>query len=106
VPSAAKAALKKTEAKAQNAKAEVAKNHAAKTHAPKADVAKAQVFLVAVKRRREALRVYAVLTSSEAVALAIVESRGCEDATVEPVGRLSKKLARPLRLLTGEPRLI
>ncbi|MCJ2036713.1 hypothetical protein [Methylobacterium sp. J-068] len=65
--------------------------------------AKQQVFLVAAQRRREALRVYAVLTSSEAVALAIVEAASAEDVTVEPVGRLSKKLARPLRLLIGEP---
>jgi hypothetical protein len=40
------------------------------------------------------------------VALAIVEAASGEDVTVEPVGRLSKKLARPLKLLTGEPRLI
>ncbi len=72
----------------------------------KAPSPKAHVFLVAVKRRREGLRVYAVLTASEAVALAIVEAASGEDVTVEPVGRLSKKLARPLKLLTGEPQPI
>lgn len=73
---------------------------------PKKKRSKDQVFLVAVKRRREALRVYAVLTPLEAQALDIVRAASHVEATVEPVGRLSKKLARPLKLVAGEPRLI
>lgn len=114
-------ALTKAEPKALKAKTQDAKLQQAKApglEAPppkapslklkpaKAPSPKAHAFLVGVKRRREALRVYAVLTPSEAVALAIVEAASGEDVTVEPVGRLSKKLARPLKLLTGEPRLI
>lgn len=65
--------------------------------------AKSQVFLVAVKRRREPLRVYAVLATSQEVALAIVAASSAEGAVVEAAGRLSKKLARPLKLKPEVP---
>jgi hypothetical protein len=115
-PKGTKAAPKKSGAKAAGSKTAGSKTAGSKTAGAKAlgpktrgsktAGAKAHVFLIAVKRRREALRVYAVLTVSEPVALAIVEAASAEDAAVEPVGRLSKKLAGPLKLLTGEPRLI
>ncbi|MDB5590306.1 hypothetical protein [Enterovirga sp.] len=110
-PKGTKAAPKKSGAKAAGSKTAGSKTAGAKALGPKTRGsktagAKAHVFLIAVKRRREALRVYAVLTVSEPVALAIVEAASAEDAAVEPVGRLSKKLAGPLKLLTGEPRLI
>lgn len=65
--------------------------------------AKSHVFLVAVKQRREALRVYAVLTSAQDAALAIVAAENAEGAAVEAAGRLSKKLARPLKLKPEVP---
>jgi hypothetical protein len=65
--------------------------------------AKSHVFLVAVKQRREALRVYAVLTLTQDEALAIVASASAEGAAVEAAGRLSKKLARPLKLKPEVP---
>ncbi|KQT79822.1 hypothetical protein ASG51_04100 [Methylobacterium sp. Leaf465] len=71
--------------------------------ADKGKRAKSQVFLVAVKQRREALRVYAVLTSAQDEALAIVAAASAEGAAVEAAGRLSKKLARPLKLKPEVP---
>lgn len=99
----AKITPNKGTAKKDAAKAPGSKVHGTKAQGARPPRAKPHVFLVAVKRRREALRVYAVQSPSEAVALAIVEAASAEDASVEPVGRLSKKLARPLKLLTGEP---
>jgi hypothetical protein len=64
---------------------------------------KSHVYLVAVKQRREALRVYAVLTPTQDEALAIVAAESGEDAAVEAAGRLSKKLARPLKLKPEVP---
>ncbi|KQP33720.1 hypothetical protein ASF49_07560 [Methylobacterium sp. Leaf104] len=68
--------------------------------------AKGHVFLVAVKQRREDLRVYAVQASSQDDALAIVAAASAEGAAVEAAGRLSKKLARPLKLQPEVPRPI
>ncbi|MGU3359555.1 hypothetical protein ACLBWX_04395 [Methylobacterium sp. M6A4_1b] len=66
--------------------------------------AKSHVFLIAVKQRREGLRVYAVRASSQDDALAIVAASSSEGAAVEAAGRLSKKLARPLKLQPEVPR--
>ena len=59
---------------------------------------------VAVKQRREDLRVYAVQAPSQDDALAIVAASSAEGAAVEAAGRLSKKLARPLKLQPEVPR--
>lgn len=64
---------------------------------------KSQVFLVAVKQRREPLRVYAVRAASQDEALGIVAAANPEGAAIEAAGRLSKKLARPLKLKPEVP---
>jgi len=83
----------------------LSRRSAASTPAPedKRKRVKSHVFLVAVKQRREALRVFAVLSSSQEEALAIVNASSAEGAAVEAAGRLSKKLARPLKLLPEVP---
>ena len=67
---------------------------------------KHQVFLIAIKRHREQTHIYAVLSPSPADALATVKGLAVEATRTEVAGKLTKRLARSLKLKPGEPRLI
>ena len=63
-------------------------------------------FLIAVKQRREATRVYAVLARLPGDALALIQGMAAESTTVEMAGTLSHRMARSLKLKVGELRLV
>ena len=63
-------------------------------------------YLIAVKQRREATRVYALLSPSAEDALAVVQSMAAEGTTVELAGKLTKRMARSLKLQPGELHLV
>ncbi|MCE4226667.1 hypothetical protein HCU64_23270 [Methylobacterium sp. C25] len=65
-----------------------------------------QAFLVAVKQRREQVRVYAVLASDADAAVELVTESAADDVEVEIAGQLSKRMARSLKLQPGEIRFI
>ena len=60
--------------------------------------AKRTAYLIAVHRRGEAVRVYAVLSQSTAAALALVGDLATEDMQAEVVGSLGRDIARRLGL--------
>ena len=68
--------------------------------------AKHTAYLIAVHHRREAVRVYAILAPSAAVAMAQVDALAADDVRVEVVGSLGHDLARRLDLKIGELCLI
>ena len=81
---------------------------------PKADKAKAEkaprlkrrAFLVAVKQKREATRVYAVLVRSADEAISLLQAHAAEGGTFELAGTLSGRMARSLKLKPNELRLV
>jgi hypothetical protein len=68
--------------------------------------AKGTAYLVAVRQRHEAPRVYAVIAPSARAALEQVGALATEDMQVEVVGGLSRDLVRRLGLKPGELRLV
>ena len=76
-----------------------------KANASKAPQPKQRAFLIAVKQKREATRIYAVLACSPADAVTLVQDMATQ-GTVEMVGALSHRIARPLKLRADELRLI
>ncbi|MGT2478830.1 hypothetical protein ACU4GR_08030 (plasmid) [Methylobacterium oryzae CBMB20] len=67
---------------------------------------KRTAYLIAVHQRREAARVYAVLSATAAAALAQVSEMATDDMQVELVGALGRDIVRRLGLKPGETRLI
>ncbi|MCJ2049298.1 hypothetical protein [Methylobacterium sp. J-070] len=67
---------------------------------------KRTAYLIAVHQRREAVRVYAVLAQSVAVALARVGELATDDMQVEVVGSLVRDIVRSLGLKPDEMRLV
>jgi hypothetical protein len=63
-------------------------------------------YLIAVHQKREAVRVYTVLTRSLAETLAQVDALATADMHVEVVGSLGRDLVRRLGLTPGELRLV
>lgn len=63
-------------------------------------------YLIAVKQRREATRLYALMAASPVEALEIVTAQAGEGVAVEIAGKLSKRMARPYNLKPGELILI
>lgn len=72
----------------------------------KPNCAKHHVFLIAVKERHVAPRIYAVCAATPDSALAVIREAAVEDATVELTGKLSGRLARAPKLKPGEYRFI
>ena len=68
--------------------------------------ARTPVFLIAVKDRRGAPRIYAVRGATPAVALALIREAALDETIVELAGKLSGRLARSLKLEPGEYRFI
>ena len=67
---------------------------------------KRTAYLIAVRQKREALRVYAVVASSAEAALAQVKGLTTDRMDAEVVGALSRDLTRSLGLKSGEMRLV
>ena len=67
---------------------------------------KRTAYLIAVHQKREAVRVYAVLTPSAEAALAQVSEMTTADMQVELVGSLGRDIVRRLGLKQGEMRLV
>ncbi|WCS27896.1 hypothetical protein LOK46_14050 [Methylobacterium sp. NMS14P] len=67
---------------------------------------KRTAYLVAVRRKREAIRVYAVVATSAEAALAHVDVLTEDGMETEVVGALSRDLTRSLGLKPGEMRLV
>lgn len=67
---------------------------------------KRTAYLVAVRRKREATRVYAVVATSAEAALAQVDVLTVDGMETGVVGALSRDLTRSLGLKPGEMRLV
>ncbi len=67
---------------------------------------KRTAYLIAVRQKREALRVYAVVAPSAEAALAQVKGLTTDRMDAEVVGALSRDLTRSLGLKSGEMRLV
>ncbi len=67
---------------------------------------KRTAYLVAVRRKREATRVYAEVATSAESALAQVDGLTVDGMQTEVVGALSRDLTRSLGLKPGEMRLV
>ena len=67
---------------------------------------KRTAHLIAVRHRREVVRVYAVVALSPKAALAQVSVMETDDMQVEVVGGLSRDMVRRLGLKSGEMRLL
>ena len=59
-------------------------------------------YLIAVKQKREPTRLYALLANSPAEALEIVSAQAAEGVVVEVAGKLSKRMAEPYKLKSGD----
>lgn len=73
---------------------------------PTKKTGKRTAYLIAVHERRQAVRVYAVLSTSEVAALAQVSELMTADMQVEVVGSLGRDIARRLSLKPDEMRLV
>ena len=67
---------------------------------------KRTAYLIAVRQKREALRVYAIVARSAEAALAQVKGLTTDRMDAEVVGALSRDLTRRLGLKSGEMRLV
>ena len=67
---------------------------------------KRHAYLVAVSQKREAVRVYAVLSATSDEALVAVALNAPPETKVEIVGSLSRALVNRIRLKPGELRLV
>ena len=67
---------------------------------------KRTTYLIAVRQKREAIRVYAVIASTAEAAVTQLEALTIDRMELEVVGALSRDLTRRLGLEPGEMRLI
>ena len=67
---------------------------------------KCTAYLIAVRQKREATRVYAVVATSAEAALAQVDGLTVDGMETEVVGAFSRDLTRSLGLKSGEVRLV
>jgi uncharacterized membrane protein len=67
---------------------------------------KRHAYLVAVSRKRETVRVYAVLVRTSDEALEAVALNAPPSAKLQIVGSLSRALVKRIRLVPGELRLV
>lgn len=67
---------------------------------------KRTAYLIAMRQKREALQVYAVVAASAEAALAQVKGLTTDRMVAEVVGALSRDLTRSLGLKSGEMRLV
>jgi hypothetical protein len=67
---------------------------------------KRTAYLIAVRQKREALRVYAVVAPTAQAALELISALATEGMEVELVGGLSRDMVRRLGLKPGEMQLV